>query len=71
MLKSQIIELLISCEPFDFFDTKAKKFLVKTGEACALSSRGVSCKCYITTVTGNSQLQLDVIVDATFINLLR
>ena len=44
---------------------------VKTGEACALSSRGVSRKCYITTVTGNSWLQLDAMVDATFIDLLR
>lgn len=44
---------------------------VKTGEACALSSRGVSRKCYITTVTGNSWLQLDAIVDVTFIDLLR
>ena len=80
MLKSRIIKLLITCEPFDFFGTTAKKFArtpclfaaisVKTGEACALSSRGVSRRCYITTVTGNSWLQLDAIVDATFIDLL-
>lgn len=80
MLKSRIIKLLITCEPFDFFGTTAKKFArtpclfagisVKTGEACALSSPGVSRRCYITTVTGNSWLQLDAIVDATFIDLL-
>lgn len=73
-------KILITCEPFDFFGTTAKKFArtpclfaaisVKTGEACALSSRGVSRRCYITTVTGNSWLQLDAIVDATFIDLL-
>ena len=52
--------------PFAFFGTTVKKLSnalsfcchFKTGEACALSSHGVSRKCYITTVTGNSQLQL-------------
>ena len=61
----QIIKLLITHLWFLWHDGEkivenALSFCChfKTGEACALSSHGVSRKCYITTVTGNSRLQL-------------
>ena len=61
MLKSRIYKIANN-PPFDFFGTTTKKLsrtpclfaiLERHSAACALSSRGVSRKYYITTVTGN------------------